>query len=343
MRSTEILARRLLNLGDDLSEDLLQDFEGLAEQMLEDMTIKAGEFLHKLHINEPTEDEVKAVIEEFPSALSYEDILGYLPIYSAAGDIGSASFVPLLAEGGVKLHVGGEGTRARGGGLLVINNRRRNNHLNRNALIRLVSAYKYAANEDDTVNVAGDLSCRAALMKLRESDLLLKEDIRHYDLLCHVCELGCILRFDYLADWDPAALKECERNDDDPLLHYIVLTAEIEQFAMVLNASLRHYPEELGLLFHKDGDGDTPCEMAFNEYGKDNTWMTIENCFEQTRGNKITEKHPVTNLYPFMLAAAGETSELNTLYYLLRRAPEVLSHTTGESDEGLISSGLELV
>jgi len=80
--TTELLARRLLNLGDGLSEELLQDFEGLAEQMLEDTMTKAGEFLHKSHINEQTEDEVKAVIEEFPSALSYEDEFERLPVYT---------------------------------------------------------------------------------------------------------------------------------------------------------------------------------------------------------------------------------------------------------------------
>jgi len=64
-------------------------------------------------------------------------------------------------------------------------------------------------DEDEDETVAVDLSRLAALMKLRESDFLLKED-RQYDLLCHACELECILRFDYLADWDPAALQECQ-------------------------------------------------------------------------------------------------------------------------------------
>ena len=36
------------------------------------------------------------------------------------------------------------------------------------------------------------------------------------------------------------------------------------------------------------------------------------------------EKNPETNLYPFMLAAEGETSELNMIYYLIRQHPVVL-------------------
>jgi len=81
------------------------------------------------------------------------------------------------------------------------------------------------------------------------------------------------------------------------------------------------------LLFHKDSDGDTAGEMACDIYGIHDTRRTIENCIALTCDTKITEKHPVTNLYPFILAATGEMSDLNTVYYLLRRDPEVISHT----------------
>ena len=37
------------------------------------------------------------------------------------------------------------------------------------------------------------------------------------------------------------------------------------------------------------------------------------------RDEEIGERDAVTNLYPFMLAAAGEMSDLYTIYYLLRR------------------------
>ena len=38
----------------------------------------------------------------------------------------------------------------------------------------------------------------------------------------------------------------------------------------------------------------------------------------------MVEVNPVTNIYQFILAAAGDRSELNTLFYLLRRNPVVL-------------------
>ena len=62
--------------------------------------------------------------------------------------------------------------------------------------------------------------------------------------------------------------------------------------------------------------------MAFEQIDKDVAWrVIIEECFEETHDEKMVEVNPVTNMYPFILAAAGDTSELNTLFYLLRRNP----------------------
>ena len=38
---------------------------------------------------------------------------------------------------------------------------------------------------------------------------------------------------------------------------------------------------------------------------------------------KIEEIDPVTDLYPFMMAASGEKSDLDTIYYLLKRKPSL--------------------
>ena len=54
-----------------MSSKLLKKFEGLAETMFEDMSTAAGEYLHDLHEEEDSEDEVKAVVKKFPSALSH--------------------------------------------------------------------------------------------------------------------------------------------------------------------------------------------------------------------------------------------------------------------------------
>jgi len=91
---------------------------------------------------------------------------------------------------------------------------------------------------------------------------------------------------------------------------------------MALKAGLKYYPEELGFLLRKNSAGDTAYELIV-ENG-DEAWVIIEECLEEIHDEKITEKNAMTNLYPFIVAAAGDTSELNTLYYLLRRSAVVL-------------------
>jgi hypothetical protein len=39
---------------------------------------------------------------------------------------------------------------------------------------------------------------------------------------------------------------------------------------------------------------------------------------------KLVGKDPVSNLYPFMIAASGEGSDLYTIYHLLGRNPSIL-------------------
>jgi len=107
-------------------------------------------------------DEVKAVIKVvMPSTLSHRDSSGRLPIHSFGcfDGQGSVTFVPLLAEEGSKLNVGGEGNR---GGLLV-----EDPEIRRNVLQILTRA---CPSKDP----ASDLLYRDILKKLRESNLLFK-------------------------------------------------------------------------------------------------------------------------------------------------------------------------
>jgi len=77
----------------------------------------AREVLHNdLDVAKHSEDDVRAVIDAFPYALSGIIGGGYLMIQSAIAAPESLPFVALLAEVGDRLNVGGEGMR---GGLLV--------------------------------------------------------------------------------------------------------------------------------------------------------------------------------------------------------------------------------
>jgi hypothetical protein len=60
-----------------------------------------------------------------------------------------------------------------------------------------------------------------------------------------------------------------------PTIHAIFEEGDIEVLSVFLKASLKHYPNDLGLLFQKDDEGQTACERAFEheysekEFGKE--------------------------------------------------------------------------
>ena len=155
---------------------------------------------------------------------------------------------------------------------------------------------------------------------------------------------------------------------------------------MFLKATLRYHPNDLGLLFLKDDEGQTACERAFKKYSKDETMPAIGELipfddpkfpilhhvakhapqymkdfacrylaapyFRDCQGRtlhqaifasgyktfiedpmfflgmsdeQVREIDPRSDLYPFMVAASGETCDLSAVYALLRRNP-VLAH-----------------
>ena len=54
--------------------------------------------------------------------------------------------------------------------------------------------------------------------------------------------------------------------------------------------------------------------------------MTLRNKAQLFIGltpEQVEEINPVTDLYPFMVAASGQKSDLNSIYYLLKRKPSL--------------------
>ena len=320
-------------------------------------------------------EEVKAVIKAFPTALSYIKG-GRLPIHSAAFGGNTLRFLPLLAQEGEQLEVGGKGKR---GGILVEVPDRDSNLLQELACLEIQNA-----------PASSDTACLGILTELRELNLLRKEDIKELDLLLHSATTsGEYLtppfitkqRFDFFLDWDPQALTYSYYTYGRPCLQ-MVLNAE--SFAMALEAGIKHFPEELGFLFQKNTSGQTSCDFAFGLHGKHKMLKLIQKCipasanypilhhvlknnpeymndfavrypsavflrdehqrsihhvalsggmnFEknsmfllQMTDDKVEEKDPMTDQYPFQIAASAETSYLSTIYYLLRRNPALLA------------------
>jgi len=248
----------ILQLEKCLPADLRNKLTARYAKLLQDMTSDAGEFLHELDCNKHSQDEVKAVVKTFPSALSHVDDEGRLPIHKAVWfNEKSIPLIALLAEEGVKLNIGGDGQR---GGLLVVDPADRYSC----NVLQTLANFVYAENPSTY-----DSYCLDAMKQLRKSKLLLQKDILEFHLLFFSCTPESKKRFNHLVDWGPESLKD-DRYNGKPLLH------ATDQFVIILKAGLKHYPEELGFLFRKNIDGQkTACELAFNTYGQEKTLKMI--------------------------------------------------------------------
>jgi hypothetical protein len=279
------------SMKDSLDNAYYNGIKEILNKANEELTVHTGEYLHHLKNNKPDKETLQKMIAVVPLALSHTNFRGQLPIHSAAWSRYSVEYVPLLAKEGITHQVGGHDNR---GGLLVVDprtNRRKN-------VLQLL-----ANMENDTNPVAYDTAYRKTMMELRQSNLLLKEDIQEFDLLYHACGPGSQLRFDYFADWDAQGLKN-HQHGGLPIIHALIKGWAIEQFKVFFKAALKHYPENIGLLFQKDNDGKTACERALNKYGKDKTMKAIGECIPLD-DPKLPILHHVMKLAPQFMNGFG--------------------------------------
>jgi hypothetical protein len=328
-----------------------------------------GEYLHNLHDHQPDEDTLQKIIDTVPSSLSYEDINDEIPIQNALWSMESVHYVPLLAKEGVKHNVGGDDAR---GGLLL-------------------GGYNVLEDlADQGAGIDADPLYLDVMKKLRESKLLLREDIQDYHLLYHACNPKTPMRFEFLIDWCPEGLKTYQYRGL-PLIHATIQYRHlIEWFSSFFKIALRYHPNDLGLLFQMDHEGQTACERAFKKYGNDKimavigesipfddpklpilhhvakhvpqymrdfgrrypsatyfrdsqgrtlhqaklasghkTFMDDPMFFLEMSDEQVREIDPGSDLYPFMVAASGETCDLSAVYSLLRRNP-ALAHRSSK-------------
>ena len=349
----------------------------ILQSAAEDISDHTGKFLHALPEKKPDEDTLQKMVSASPSSLNYKNDKDRLPIQSAMYHPDSICHIPLLVKEGMKHKVGGKDGR---GGLLVAT-------LNTGLLNTLESLVLMTFTRHGNAE-SGDLydkACVDIMKKLKDADLLTKDDIKNHDLFYETCRpKGCKQRFEFLCDWCPEGLKDYQWKYL-PLIHAVIKYWPIESFAMFLKAATKHHNIEAGLLFQTDNDGVTACQRAFDKYGKKETLQMIENCipFDNPQipilhhvakhaihllndfmvryttaaylrdtdgcnldqailasGNKtfagdasyflrtlsddqVKEIDPASDLYPFMVAASGETSDLSAVYVLLKRNPSV--------------------
>ncbi len=295
---------RLASIAANLPQNLQEAIEEKAAKFFEDLNEDVGKFLCSSDLDSETqsEDDIRTLIQCVPGALGSDNDYN-LAIHWACTRPGSVPFIPLLAEEGLKLNVFGEGMR---GGLLW-----KHGILKDNVLQKLL----YYHREDDAIYFE-------AIRRLREMGLFVKEDIQEFNLGVSYGD-GNPKRFHFLADWDPITLR---LTNDYGYCTLHKTTYGVEPFKETLTAALRHYPEEIGLLMYNVNKRayDTPMSLARHHLGRRESWKIIKKCLDNSDHSRIIEKDKTTNLYPFMLAAAGDCYEMNLLYYLTRLNPIAL-------------------
>ncbi len=143
-----------------------------------------------------------------------------------------------------------------------------------------------------------------ALIKLREANLFQKDDVYGEDLVLWSTKASSRMRFAYLKEWDPSAVRSIMSNARCKFEN-----KSVEVFKMVLNAELKYYPEEIGFLFHRDPDDPrekiTIADFAFEKYCADSVMKAIANCRPFCQG-KLPILHHVAIRAPHLLNTFGK-------------------------------------
>ena len=322
------------------------------------MVIEAADFISEdLDSDRHTEQEVETILDIFPRAL-----LCALPIHrifsSVRENANAKSFLPLLVERGESVGVGlREGNFVARGGLLL--NGLKLGDQDCNTLQYLVNCFGDGNDGDDSDNGDDDDDDDQhseewrILDKLREKDLLFVNDIREQNLFFPCCITPARREgFEYFLEWDPTLLSNYK--DHCSLVRYMVHRWDASiysdaNFEMALQAQLEHFPNSLGLLFREEPINVVDRRVCFTtfEYAINRcptsalclqVWNSILKCLNKREHNKIFQRDPETNTYPFFAAAVagGRHSDsslykpLDMLYYMLRKEPTVLKRNSEE-------------
>ena len=228
-----------------------------------------------------SEESLKAIISVIPSVLSTGDRYGRIPIQLAVLDCyygnGSLDHICFLAKEGMKYGVGGEGKR---GGLLVEFPQERDPE-NSLQLIAAATTTTEASPKYDKI-------CLDKLKKLKKVGLLTVQDVTDHELLLWTIKRGrkAQRRFEYLCDLDPEAMKKSYPPQGETLFHQIIRNHQRRSNARLMieiffRCALKHFPQDLGLLFQRDKEGRTAFQTAISTFGFDRTFGVIRACIPQ--------------------------------------------------------------
>jgi len=275
-----------------------------------------------LNSDRDTEMQVELAIRFFPDLLSSKR--GFYPITwqlrsgssNREFNAKAAAFIPLLAKLTIELNQCQE--KERGG---LVNGEW-------SVLMELASRNDYEKDDvehDRLVNA----TCLGVLKRLRQMKLFVKEDIRQYKLIRNICCEPNFPedRFRYLANWDPDSLFLPSDQGWLPL-HYSVGNSQGTQiarpenvcaFRTVLEVGIQKFSKQLGGLFHKNNNEETPYQMACVKFGNETVEGIVQKVVMDNRRNNDLE-----TTRALIYAATHKDVHIDSVFYLLQREPSIL-------------------
>jgi hypothetical protein len=353
----------VLKRKEELPSETGNEIDGLVEEFLDKVEINILNLLcnndnsdsddyRGLDSDRDTAQEVETAIRFFPDVLShrieyYNEAYLY-PIHLMAFawnaeeveegeeawyrcNVKTVSFVPVVAR--LAIELGSFEEQYRGGLLCQDSN-------SENVLKRLMCTHtvpeRLESNREH--HELADTKYLQVLIQLRQMGLLMKEDIKRYDMVSSLCfDKDFYLaekRFRFLTEWDPTELIRRDTYGCVPL-DYASYGPSIEVFRFILECGMRYFPKKKGisLLFQEDSDNDTPFQDACKDYGHEQVMMIISD----TLNNPGTV--PLNSADAILSAAIDGSIHLDCVYLLVRREPDILQKLLSQSLAVVTSAG----
>ncbi|OEU12999.1 hypothetical protein FRACYDRAFT_243419 [Fragilariopsis cylindrus CCMP1102] len=336
LQKAEDFPSRSENKTDELVETFLENLEDDVHDM-----ICEGGHDDGLDSDRDTEAEVETVLRLFPDVMTrdieilyYEDdgyddadeeevTLFYYPIQLLA-----VTFPRLAIELGLFDEQQRGGLLSRGGYISEGEGHPVLHYLMRSDPIERCSQ-EHNEHIDDTY--------LQVLIQLRKMGLLKKEDIQMYNLLngLFVPEK----RFRFLVAWDPSALTHTNKNGYLPI-HSPNYRYSIRGFKFVFEYGIHYFPKKKGinLLFRKSNYGSTPFQHACCIYGHEQVMEVVEDNLARYSTSLDNHAPPFNIVEALMMAAIDENVHLDSVYFLIRREPDILQKLLASSSLSSIES-----
>ncbi len=313
--------------------------EIMVDQNPESLEIRDNLGMTPLHIVHNA-DVAKILLKRYPQGVNVRDYNSYLPLHTAvASQETSYGVVQALIDEGKRQNVGARGKFEGAGGIHVLGGKRRDRARGlplRKTQTPLTSAISFLSTfsinallkeylkDDEFIDPFASCTTFKIRNPWEKMKIVLTEAYlasmhsRPVTLLISCIEFHCPNQVIFLVlCFNPSHATLKDDNGNTPLLLAIVKQMNLDVIEILLDPTYGN--QEAAKV--PDNDGRFPLHVALNNGrqwndGIQNLLKAAPEVLEFPDGK--------TNLYPFMMAAIGDLSCVNTIYSLLRENPSVL-------------------